>query len=493
MTLGRVDPVDGDSWDAKASASQWEAACAALGKRLKVGQGPFGTGMFGDTSCDSRDSKGNGWELTVEVTVDEVRIEVRNGRRLESSLKFTGNSRFLKYLSDPGFADMVAFGINRGLPALLTATESSQAKGLFARGIAISDATSQARGRFDPPGELTLFYLDYDPKLDIWMPDIIGKASLRYYDKAKFSSKASSKAKYLGKVFWDATLRGTIRGETQIWGQVTEGRGRWIEESEVSSKVQTAFEQLEVKNGKRRSTLFGSVSNYLEDSAASGYFGARCGKQFLAGDALLGNSNFCGGLIEIRGGPLEGLRLYYDKVPRVEAQVDSGPTYFEWSRATAGISLGLYPGVIVDRIDFVPKLGVWDVAALLPVKTQSGTLRQEFSIDKRMSFSLEVGAEWIGSWYTIRTWASQDQSLTVGKIDTSGIITTRLGLDTYLPTGPTIRLKSTSIKCTMLIFAELDEIKLSAPKGSSSESDRLRIDEIDFDSGYAGGGIVIAW
>jgi hypothetical protein len=483
--------------ESEAVPMDWKKSCKNLGNRLRVGKGPFGFGMFANYSCFLGAEKISGksgdfdWVLEVKIAGNEASFIIKNKDRIEARQALSATVSLVRYLQDPGFCDDIVFGLMRSLPVLMAAAPNVQSKGHFGRGISISDATNLSSARFEPPPDLILFHLSYNQNLKVWIPEEFGKATLRYYDKAKFSQNDGGKSR--GRVFWDVSLSAAPVKNEPIWAQVKEGRGQLMEESKVNAKIQTAYDLLEVKFGKRKSTLFGSVTSYLVDSAASGYVGARYGRQFLAGDDLLGNSSFWGLLVEIRSGPLEGLRFYYDEVPKITSQVESGETYLEWSRFTAGMSFGIFPGILIDRIDFVPKIGKWSLSAILPIHTPDQTLRQEFQVKDRLSLALEAGLEWIGDWYTIRTWASQDQSIVYGNIDTSGVITSRIGLDTYLIAGPSVKISSGKLKTTLLLFSVLESIKLRAAKGPAEESEKFRIDEIDFDSGYAGGGLVISW
>jgi hypothetical protein len=480
--------------DAKAILKDWKKLCKNLGNRLKIGQGPFGFGMFANYSCAGVGEKlenNSEWQLEVKIVHQDVSFIITKMSKIEARQNLRGTVSVLRYLSDPGFSDALAFGLARSLPVLLNVVQGTQSKGMFSRGTAISDATKVAAARFDPPAELVLLHLSYDLPLKVWIPESLGTASLRYYDKAKYSQTEEGKSN--GRVFWDATFTRKPKQGGLIWAQAIEGRGRFLEDEAANARVQNAYDALEIKYGKRKSTLFGSVSSFLIDSASSGYVGARYGKQFLAGDSLLGNTSFQGLLIEIRSGPLDGLRFYYDEVPTVRQEIESVKVYLGWSRITAGMSFGLYPGFLVDKIDIVPKVGIWNFSGLLPIQTSTGLLTQEFKVKNGLSLALEAGLEWIGSWYTIRSWASQDQSLVLGKIDTSGVATTRVGLDTFLSAGPTINVFSAKLKTTFLLFVVLESIKLRAAKGTVQETQRFRIDEVDFDSGYAGGGLVISW
>ena len=65
------------------------------------------------------------------------------------------------------------------------------------------------------------------------------------------------------------------------------------------------------------------------------YVAIRYGYPTISGDSVLANSYFIGVLAEIRGGPIAGLRIYYDYAPeqtKESEDADIKAFNFSWSR-----------------------------------------------------------------------------------------------------------------------------------------------------------------
>jgi hypothetical protein len=237
------------------------------------------------------------------------------------------------------------------------------------------------------------------------------------------------------------------------------------------------------------------LTSALLDTAASGYVGLRYGKQVLAGDELLSKTSFFGLLVEMRGGPLEGLRVYYDKMPKVASVNNGFGTQISWSRLILGKSWGWSPGFLVDRVDLTPKIGIWSLSATLPITfAEDGVSAvgvQTFETDRALGLAIEGGLEWISTWYLLRMWGAFDTALNFGRIGAAGVTSQRFGVDTYLTAGPEINLFGVPFKTALLGFFLFESIELSQKPDKNNLEDQIV--GIGYQGGYAGLGGVLSW
>jgi hypothetical protein len=212
---------------------------------------------------------------------------------------------------------------------------------------------------------------------------------------------------------------------------------------------------------------------------------------------LLKKTSFIGLLAEVRGGPIEGLRYYWDKVPLHKQVVDGLNTEIEWSRHIVGKSFGLNLNRIIDKIDITPKVGVWSFnAKLVDSHNDDGTAATvgRFKMARGISFSLEAGVEWLSNWYTIRPWYSYDYANAINSVKGQKVSSSRVGFDTYWTAGPVFKVFGLPLKTALMAFFIYESIGLSASNANPALSEGSReIVGVDFSGGYAGVGLAISW
>src|SRR5690606_26317440 len=105
------------------------------------------------------------------------------------------------------------------------------------------------------------------------------------------------------------------------WAHNSQGPGANFEELMESLKdanelLNTAADKGELDGFFKGN--FQSLASMLVESLAGGYVGLRYGLQVLPGEKIVSSTTIFSLLAEIRGGPLEGLRYYYDTVPEIK-------------------------------------------------------------------------------------------------------------------------------------------------------------------------------
>lgn len=504
----------GNKEDAKKAKAQWRKVCKLLGTSLKVGGGAWGSGGFSSFTCrDSRSSSKKmkePWILNVKRIETDVEVSlIQNSRDGEDPIEYyrqrlPHSEDFMQFLEDEEFIDLVAFAVMDHLPFLMKIEAKKDGdvdSELRVRYPRIGGSRARKFVLVEPPKELTIYTMEYDGKTGLYSARVLGAAKLEKMEPADPETIRKNRGKRnanQGYAYYKLDTAGAKAANLGgVWAHNAQGRGR--RSVELTKAVAAANAQLteSSKNGDLGSLLEGGydlLTNALLDTAASGYIGVRYGKQILAGDPLLAKTSFFGLLTEIRGGPLGGLRIYYDVMPEAKAKEDDLETKIGWSRTIFGTSLGFDPGFLFDRVDVTPKIGMWTLSATLPTeKNEAGTTvsTSDFKFKKQFSFGIEAGLEWNSNFYLVRTWYGFDMALSLGKFGGSAVKSNRFGLDTFLNTGPRFSILGADLKTTLLMFVMYESIELSSPSANKSETGE--ISGITYDGGYAGLGLAISW
>jgi hypothetical protein len=230
----------------------------------------------------------------------------------------------------------------------------------------------------------------------------------------------------------------------------------------------------------------------LADAAAKildpGFVGVRYGRSVSSGQ--LSRKFYALSLLtELRGAPLDGLRLYADLWPKVSEEALTGPTSFSGSRVVLGWALGAELGGIVDRIDLVPKIGVWSMKTQFKLPSTDGTIADyDFNFASGLSTGVELGVEkQLISKALLRLWLGADFSSISGAAATKAKINElRVGTDVHvkvLTLGP--------VNWSLLAFGQYEQIQLSKSYSDNTQESVLR--SIRLNLGMIGGGLAISW
>ena len=346
----------------------------------------------------------------------------------------------------------------------------------------------------DLPEELTAYHLDWNSKGSLWQSVVVGKSKLE---------RNNSGGGYY--TLDDATLSAMKR--RSVFLHRSEGpqnaKLRWA----VSLKQATKNLDQAVSSGKFGEFLQGIPLNLLDSllsSAASGYFGFRYGQQILPPEGelgrLLAKTKMISVLVEVRSGPLNGLRYYYDKLPEEKAKIEmaDGTTdeqYVGFARHIIGYSFGLELSGFVDRITVDPKLGIWKFNARLPAATNENgdvTKLENFNLGRTFSLALETGIESTSTWYVLRAWGGMDTGFSLLK--SGGKVSSyRFGLDAFLTAGPEIPLFGASFKTTWILFYVFDRLNIKIKENIELEAGEDAITGVSYNAAYAGAGVAISW
>lgn len=504
---------ESDPIDQKTENKTWLTACNVLGKSMSAGQGPWDLGVFSSYSCwldekkiSSGPAKNKSWILEYRETQENVFIVLSDPDHRKIAEVIMAPSRWTTYFfADREFCDLMAMKLLDGMPAI----------GVLRKGTVSNDGTFKSRYPYAntkggrkfplvlPPKNIVAYKLFVDSASGFFSAETYGSAAQKSVDPETVVSgkdkSAKKQEKSLGEpsIHWLANeeLIETNR-EQDVFFQNQTGRNR--RSADIQPAIDKAQKILdEAAEGGILSSVLRGLKKGILATTASGYVGLRYGPQILPGDPLLAKTAFLGLIGEIRGGPVAGLRFYYDKVPMTTVVQNGIETSIAWGRFIVGRSFGLNLSKFVDRVDITPKLGLWNFHAKLPIEfDEAGQVSKAGSFDlaNAVSLALEAGIEWSSSWYSVRPWYSIDAAGAISKVNKKRVTSNRVGLDSYWTAGPKFSVLKVPFKTTWLLFAVYETIGLTNndPKTVLDDGES-EITAIKFSSGYAGAGVAISW
>ncbi|MEN9834154.1 MAG: hypothetical protein RL011_347 [Pseudomonadota bacterium] len=508
----------------KGYSKDWKKTCSALGSAMTVGNGPFGFGAFGSFSCYLSGKKVSGvdkpttWSLNVVDGVKEVKYQLIHQddkvSDVVSEYVLPHSDHLMKFYKDDEYIDYVAYALLEGSPM-----------GMLVSKARIKGSPPSFTGRYwragksrsfkypeqEAPKSLVLYRLSWDSAQKQWSSQVVGIANRTKINKPK-SKKVKKKSVLAGgDVTYEITPAiDAVLATGPLWAQSADGPG--TRKSEIIKGLSAAHADLDraVEKDVLDDFLTGGKDflGQLWEAAASGYVGLRYGKQILPGvgplGTLLAKTNMFGLLFEMRGGPLKGLRYYYDVLPKSTQTLDGidlnglDTTYtasIAFARHVIGFSWDFNPGFLVDRVTIDPKLGLWTFNASLPVAMNENKKvieMADFSLGRSFALGLELGLEQLSDWYTIRGWFGINTGYSL--IKSGGKVTSnRLGVDAYFTAGPELPLLGLRLRTALLAFYFWESVGLTNTTVKAADSDPAAISGVSYDVGYAGAGIALSW
>jgi hypothetical protein len=493
----------------------WKKTCDQLGKAMTAEKGPWGFGTFGSYGCYRAKKKVGGtekaskWTLVVVDGAKEVTFTILHNKTEVGQISMPPSQYTVQFFQDDEFSDLVSYAIMDSMPMGMLVTKAA------VKGTTITGRYWRAGKSKDfkykvppPPENLVLYRLTFDESSKTWRSNVVGTAKKAKVTEPKPTKKKKTTTLVGGDVTYEtqpAVAEALASGP--LWAQNADGPGARKEELEAIIKEAQINLDAAAQNGQLLEFLKGKVGNVLTsllDTAASGYVGIRYGVSVLPAEGELGqlikSTSRIGLLVEIRGGPVKGLRYYYDKMPekKLDLEKADGTTdtaSIASARHTLGFSIDFNPGFIIDRITVDPKLGMWEFNARLPSKVNDdGKVEQmsDFNLGRTFSTALEIGLENLSDWYTLRGWYGIDTGFSL--IKSGGRVTSnRLGIDAYFTAGPTFPIGGVPFKTALLAFYMYEHVNLTSGEDPDLEPGESAVDSIAYDSGYAGGGIAITW
>lgn len=483
----------------------WKRACDQLGSALTAGKGPWGFGVFSEHSCYrgkknvGGPDKGARWVLGIVDGKKGVTLKLSFAGSERATVTIPASLFTFSFFEDEEYADLVAFALLDQLPFGMKAT--MPLKGRHWR------AGLSKTFKFkvpEAPEELVIFGLAWDSKVSAWRSRVVGTAKRDKVTAPRKKKDGKNTLLVGGGVSY--AVPEDVAAELKdgnYWAQ--DARGPGARKAELAKIIKDAHLTLETAaaNGSLLDFLGGASASILANlfrSAAFGYVGMRYGLEVLPGNDLLKKTHIFSLLVEIRGGPLKGLRYYYDKLPLTEITLKNldgpqGKASIAWSRHVLGYSFGLNPGFLLDRITIDPKLGMWRFDAALPVPNEDDpdAIRvAKFSLGKTFSLALEIGGELLSDWYTLRGWYSIDGGYSLLK--SGGTVrSNRFGADAFFTAGPTFPIFGIPFKTALLGFYVYESVNVSTGEKEELQPGEVAISSVPYSAGYVGGGVLITW
>jgi hypothetical protein len=454
-------------------------------------------GVFGSYSCvkgedellaHDRGDRMN-WRMSLKDVQGTPTIVIDDGMATGSTiaLALAPSPRLAQDLAAPEVAQIVAFAVLYRLPMamlvdrklILPSEDGTSRLPCFYRpGRAVRPKFAIREPK--APEELALYTLFWDESRRMWVPRIAGMAR-----RVEISTR---KAVYhLDEKATKALEQGPL------WAHDPEGLG--ARRDELAHAAQTG--QIDYRTHIEE-TLAAKLRRSLMESISSGYAGIRYGAEILPGDHLIEKTRFFGLLTEIRGGPLEGVRYYYDKLPEVTSKEASATdatveTSITFARHQLGYSFGFPLGRLVDRVTLAPKIGVWNFRTVVEVERDlAGRLvaTREFNVVNALGLGGELGFEWLSERYTIKLWTGYEHGIALIK-DGASVVAVRGGFDAFFTAGPRFTIGGVDFKMALLAFLLGEKVLLSDPQARREGPGA--VESFGYAAAYAGAGAALSW
>ncbi|WP_218110116.1 hypothetical protein [Oligoflexus tunisiensis] len=326
------------------------------------------------------------------------------------------------------------------------------------------------------PEELLIYQLHFVPGRNLWLPRV--KARLRRTQE--FRNLEQGRAESFE---WKRT-----------YGTLKDGERYWIQNSEGRNQRQAEFEK-KINGETQGFSLLNLLDRMLFESFTSNYAGLRYGHSFVQGDSVITQTSLISLLLELRSGPLSGLRWYYDLTPQAQQTRFGLQEHFEMSRASLGWAWEFTPPeswqFLISRIDLQPKIGLLNLESELAVQNSLGEYRlTRFEAKQVLNLNAELGLEKELLWMRSRLWASYS-SAQAGLVQSNKVSVTssRVGVDAYFDL---MKRPGWDLKIMGFGFAERLSLERDSEDLEASASD-LAIREFGFNLLFIGGGITISW
>ena len=274
-------------------------------------------------------------------------------------------------------------------------------------------------------------------------------------------------------------------GRKRYFAQNKEGRGKksWLLESRLNRFLRKYDSRVVIKN--------------LLDILSGGFAGVRYGTPLTKGDTIVAKSPMLGIFTEVRGGPLAGLRWYWDIGPEVEEVVNGLKTSITWSRPSFGWAATfrlMESDALSFELDLTPKVGLMDLDGRFIVtsnQTEKDTIAS-FITKNAFTVGIDGGITWKSPWFLIRTWGASDlQALSSYGNSNSSVSSIRAGLDTFWDLFTMWEM----FEFTLLGFVagERLSIERDLQDALDNQTDGVGIQGLSFITLYAGLGVTLQW
>ena len=479
--------------------ASWADVCDGLGKRLLVGEGPWGFGGFDKFVCGPAEDPPEqptptDWQLAIKDGRDALSLTLRPPKTVApcatpTVISLPGTEQATTLLTMPDVMASTALMLLDAIPIGFAVSTDDPARGIV--GKIPTGFNAELDDLPEPPETLALYEIRCDTKIGLWRSSMIAQTH-----RVKTWNTSTARLWPLPKA---------VKTSLEIYAHSPNGPGGLT--ASLKERIERQYDSLKEAPAPVIAVVASTVKKHskaLGDSVAKlagrGYVGLRYGRQFLAGNPLLQGTQFFGLLAEVGAGRLKGLRYYYDKLFDRDLTVDGAdgePRMLSlgWSRHVLGRSFGLTMPLTHLRFELIPKLGIWSFKTVLPLSVNTAGLvvdTYQFEVKNVTSLALEAGTEMIYAEFKLRGWASIDAGVQLtGK--KGNVSSRRGGVDFYYYGGPKFTFGKTRSTTAFLAFAMLESLSISQRDSVTAGSDTRQVDGITFSDGFVGGGVAFSW
>ncbi len=487
----------------KGPAEATAAACQALGKLFA---GPYGYGVFDTFDCDKPVSPPSpdqlAWTLRVRhrsAGLIDARIELQapseaakiRKSQVVAATTFDPNAEPLAdLLADPDVAEVLVWTLLDQMPFIVKVKpDESTIPSLIPARRRVNRYVKLP----EPAATIYLFTLKIEAKTNIWRSEFFGKGRLT---TPKVAGGAAPRKNDLA---WETDLSGKVLpNDLPLFAHAaTETRlvandYRALVEDAIRARADLGVEQV-AGAGFLKSVAPGRTT----------FFQAAMGTSLVDPETiLLPKMRRVLGAAQARAGAWRGLSGEFDVIPKEKEEFEAKTYQLAWNRFAAGwtfaYSPSWAPSWLLDRLDVTPRLGMWQMDAVLPAKDSDGhSVAIDYGFKAQFDAGFNVGAEM--AWplgLGARFWHARDvtSGLIVAK-GAPGASSNRFGGDLYVR-GPALPRGFTPSRLYFLLFyltetakfspEQKQELSLLNPEGPAA-SDVLR--EVHYEVAYAGAGV----
>ncbi|MBC7532046.1 MAG: hypothetical protein H7318_10740 [Oligoflexus sp.] len=451
-------------------SQNWEHFCKELGQNLLAKNSGF-LGFYHCEPVDGSPQMHRRWiiKFIERKNFLELRVIHKSSESDQSEIvfEFGTNGQALPHLDKQLLAQAFARLLTEALPLGISLAYDGSPVTLKA----LKDLPA-------PPHELLVFTLGYNAVERTFEP--------RFKGRLLRQEGANSSDSLQQEVYEFEGNRPLIQGKN-YWLHSPEGPG-----------YRTSTYRAIIGDLLHGSSLSGDsfLNRLFFESFRSSYAGFRYGQSLLGNKkSIVSQSHLISSLVEIRGGPLSGLRAYYDSFPEVGQGTGTQAETFSLRRMSLGWSITALtspsPQGFITNVDLQPKLGLLDLSTnfVIPGNTQA---KGAFTAKKVYNLALEAGLEKTASWFRVRLWASVDTAFP-GLTDKQkvSVSSTRIGLDSYY----NIYDQGDGLAINLLVFgvAEQMSFRKDPLKNSEKETNEQEVSEFGFNLFHAGAGFTLSW
>jgi hypothetical protein len=326
------------------------------------------------------------------------------------------------------------------------------------------------------PEELQIYELNYMPSKKLWLPQLKATLSRRQNFRTIEQGRAES-------FDWK-----------KVYGRLIDGERYWIQNSKGRNQRQAEYEK-KINGETEGFSLLNLLDRMLFESFSSNYAGLRFGRSFVQGDSVMTDITLISALLEMRSGPLSGLRFYYDLTPKARKERFGLTESFEMSRSSLGWAWEFTPPEswqgLISRIDFQPKIGIMSFQSDLAVQDSQGQYQiLNFGAQRVMNLNAELGLEKESLWLRSRLWASYSSAqASVVKSNGVSVTSARVGVDAYIDL-----IRNSSWDFRLLAFGLGERLSLQRDaKSLENSGNDLAVRQFGFNLLFVGGGVTLSW